>query len=452
MKFSSAGQSILEIIVAMTVLVASMSAVIIVVFGNQSMAVDAQNAQNALYQARQRMEESRAAAKENFSALQSGSSTTPGGFTQIVTVTPVDAYTKKIGVRVEWKTDQLRTQNVELSAIVTDWKTAFQNNQDGGSGLRGDWTNPQTLESEDLGAGEEAQDVEIASTAVYMASTASDKKKDDFFAIDVANPREPDITARLNTGPGLRALSLSGMYVYAANDDSAAQLQIFDVSNALAPVFVKSVAMRNNTSRGRSVFADGNFVYIGSDQSSGGEFQIFDVRDPRNPVWVWSGVVNADVNDVFVRNGRAYLATSRSDAELIVFDVSNPSSPSRIGSFNSSDGAGLSVFVAGSIAFLGTNTSLLTLDVATPSAISRMGIFAAGGAVNDVFLRDYLAFLATANSNKEFQAVNITDPANPTLHSSLNFSQVATGITYRDNVVYMSVRSNDALQIITSTP
>ncbi|GAH25486.1 unnamed protein product, partial [marine sediment metagenome] len=47
---------------------------------------------------------------------------------------------------------------------------------------------------------------------------------------------------------------------------------------------------------------------------------------------------------------------------------------------------------------------------------------------------------------------NISNPGNIELWSSFNFPQVATGIDYEDNVVYVSVRSNDALRIITSSP
>ena len=72
--------------------------------------------------------------------------------------------------------------------------------------------------------------------------------------------------------------------------------------------------------------------------------------------------------------------------------------------------------------------------------------------LNDLVVRDYLAFLATSDSNRAFQVWNITDPSNITFWSSLQFPQVATGIDYEDNLVYVSVRSNDALRIITSSP
>jgi len=84
--------------------------------------------------------------------------------------------------------------------------------------------------------------------------------------------------------------------------------------------------------------------------------------------------------------------------------------------------------------------------------ISITSSYDAGGTLNDLYIRDTLAFLGTANNNSEFQVILIEDPTSLTLHSEFNFPQIATGITYRDNVVYVSVRSNDALRIITSTP
>ena len=92
----------------------------------------------------------------------------------------------------------------------------------------------------------------------------------------------------------------------------------------------------------------------------------------------------------------------------------------------------------------------MIVNSANLGSLSVIGSYNTGGQVNDIYIRDYLAFLATSNSTAEFQAVNITSKATPILHSSYNFPQLGTGITYRNNVVYMSVRSNDALRIITS--
>jgi len=76
-----------------------------------------------------------------------------------------------------------------------------------------------------------------------------------------------------------------------------------------------------------------------------------------------------------------------------------------------------------------------------------------GGDVNDITcVGGDLAFLATSDANKEFMIVNLADPDNLVEHASLNYPALATGIDFADNKVFMAVRSNDALRIITSSP
>jgi len=89
-------------------------------------------------------------------------------------------------------------------------------------------------------------------------------------------------------------------------------------------------------------------------------------------------------------------------------------------------------------------------DISTSTAILDLGSKDIAANVNGVLTRDYLAFLATDDPNKELQIWEISNPANINLWASFNFPQVATDIDYEDNFVYVSVRSNDALRIITS--
>jgi hypothetical protein len=154
------------------------------------------------------------------------------------------------------------------------------------------------------------------------------------------------------------------------------------------------------------------------------------------------------------------LATSN-ETELEIFDVSTPSSVTLIGGFdapgNSEDGQGLDL--VGNKLYLGrtlgashTNHSEFHIvDVINPAAISNLGDKDLAADLNDLRIRESLAFLATSDS-KEFQVWNISDQANPVLWSSFNFPQIASGVDYEDNFVYVSARSNDALRILTSNP
>ena len=76
-----------------------------------------------------------------------------------------------------------------------------------------------------------------------------------------------------------------------------------------------------------------------------------------------------------------------------------------------------------------------------------------GGWINDITcVGGDLAFLATEDSNKEFLIVNLADPDNISEYAFLNFPANATGIDFAGNKVFLSVRSTDALLIITSGP
>jgi len=92
------------------------------------------------------------------------------------------------------------------------------------------------------------------------------------------------------------------------------------------------------------------------------------------------------------------------------------------------------------------------LDATDPLHVSIIGSLNVGGAINDIYVAGTLAFLATTDSNKTFQVINVSNPASPALYSYIKFQQLATGVDYQNNIIYISFRSNDGLKIITSSP
>jgi hypothetical protein len=142
---------------------------------------------------------------------------------------------------------------------------------------------------------------------------------------------------------------------------------------------------------------------------------------------------------------------------VIALDVTNPGNIQLLGSYDivSDNSDGQSVYTSGNNLYLGLTGSTKDFsiwDSSNPAALKLLGSANLDGAsVNGIVVRDNLAFLATSASNKEFQVWDISSSTNPTLWSSFNFPQVASGIDYENNLVYVSVRSNDALRIITTS-
>lgn len=452
-KFSAAGQSVLELVIALAIIVMSVSAGIAVFFGGQSLEVDTRLGNRAIYIARAILEEARNKAKTDFAGL-TGFTATEDGYTKSLLVENIDAHTKRVTAKVSWQTDPQRSQEAKLVSIFTDWREAAPPSDPadgGGGGIAGNWRNPVTLGSVDLGPGNSATDLDVINKIVYMTAEASAASKPDFFIIDASDGRNPFIISELNTGPSLSSIDVSGNYAYVANREADAELQIIDVSDRYNPRLITTYAVPDVSgySVGTAVFYSGGRVYLGLNKVVGAEFHIIDVSNPYHPVSLGSYEVGDDINDIYVKGSRAYLATDLNNAGLLVLDVSNPSAITSLGNKYSVDAH--AVYAENpAVLLLGPAQDFYTVNASNPAAITTLGTLGVGDEANDIVARDYLAFIASANSNRELQVVNISSSTRPTLWSYFNFPQVATGVDYEDNLVYVAVRSNDALRIITS--
>ncbi len=459
------GQSTLEILIALAIITISISAVIVVAFNNQSVSIDNQYNNQALYLAKENLEKSRAQSRQNFSAIVS-TSTGDGIYLKEIVVENLDTYQKKIISRVSWQHELLRPQKIELTTIITDWKnfpSPADPNDSGGSGISGDWHNPRTLGSIDLGPGNSATDLDVVNKIVYLSAEASAASKPDFFIIDVTNGQSPFIVSSLNTGAGLNAVDASGNYAYLANRDNNAQLQIVNISNLNNPVLAASFKLpgvSGSNAIGQSVFYKDSKVYIGTKKASGPEFHIIDVSNPNSPTALGSFEINGAVNMIDIKNNIAYIAFEGDNYELKILDVSNLANITELSKYNAPGDSedGKSLYVVNNKLYLGrtrggnheNHHEFHIIDIASSVSPQNLGSKDLAADLNDLRIRDNLAFLATGDTNKEFQVCDVSEPSNISFWSSFNFPQGATGIDYESNLVYVAVRSNDALRIITS--
>lgn len=390
LKFSDKrGQSAIELLVALGVLVFSISASLVVVFGNQSVSVDAQTNGEAILMAKKNLEGARATAKEKFSNLVSTSSVQSLYATNL-SVFDATECRKNVTSTITWNVTSLRNQRVELSASFTDIPGALAVGGDCATDPSGGgWTSPNTLMSRDLnykasyndnplvnsGAGTPATDVDVLNKIIYMTALSN---KDNFFILDGTNTINgitPPIIGSLNVGPGLNAVDVardnnSGeTYAYVVQNDNQKQLQVIDVStNPANPTVVASTTLPNITFTcspaskpclaGQSVFYYNGRVYVGTKyianlalpSTKNNEFHIFCVQpDPSfpicdtsgstNPIWMGSVNVNHNVNAIVVRGNYAYLATSNDSGEIMVYNVGDPTNIKLVGSFDANKSA-----------------------------------------------------------------------------------------------------------------
>lgn len=450
--YSTKAQATLEILISLFILTVSISAAIMVSFGNQSTAVDAELNNKALYLSRQTLEIARAIGQQNFNSLTSSSSTEDIYLKETI-VENIDAYTKKIISRLSWQVEKLRPQKIELTTLVTDKNLIIQSGGDAGGGSgspSGNWQNPRTLGSIDLGPGNSATDLDVKNKIVYLTSEASASAKPDFFIVDATNGQSPFIVSSFNVGAGLYGVDVAGNYAYVVGKDDNKEFIVIDVSNSSAPVEVASLNLSGNADA-LTVFYWNGYAYVGRANGAPQEFLIINVFNPLAPSLV-SGLsgVGGEINDIHVFNNRAYLGTEDSSKGMIAVNVASSTSPSVLGSINVNDHVYGIYSKSENQTLVGEKTKFYVVNASSTSNMTILGSALIGNKTRDIVSAGSLAFLATEDANKEFQIYDISNPASPLLWSFFNFPQRASGIDYEDNIVYVSVKSNDALRIITS--
>jgi len=111
--------------------------------------------------------------------------------------------------------------------------------------------------------------------------------------------------------------------------------QIFDISNAAAPVLVKHVPLGG--SEYNRTHLDGSILYIGRNNY----LHIYDVSDPLNPQPLCQRGLTGIVREIKVNDNRAYVGIGRVSSDysdtpaLFIFDVTDPANPVSIGKYES---------------------------------------------------------------------------------------------------------------------
>lgn len=455
-----AGFSTIEILLAMAISVLTLTAVVLVSFGSQSVAADSQTAAEAQHKAQDLIEQEQALARQDFNQVNNIPSTADGVYHKSVSVTPLDTLneTKQVTATVSWTGDHNRTETSVLSTIVSN-PSALTNDDTCSSVLNNDWANPTILNPShgiDINP-DNTTGIAVNNGIVYLTGTHPGNKPN-IFAVDVSDPTFPKLLGSLDTGNGLAAVAVSGHYAYAAALTTTGQLQVIDVSdptfNGSPTVVSRKVAGAGGL--GNSIYYYNGKVYLGlTANGSGPQLAIYDVSTPTNPVAMGTYTIGHDVNSIRVKGNYAYIASPSSE-NLTIIDV-NPSSPTymqRVGGYTApnapdSNGAGSnygeSLDVIGSTVYLGRSygtNEFYNLNAATPASVTVTQSKDIGGGngttVYGVIVRSSFAFMT---ASQQFQVWNLANLGS--IYGSLDLSGFngipAGGLGCEGNLFYVAV-------------
>jgi type II secretory pathway pseudopilin PulG len=475
------GVSIVEILIALAILTLTISAVIMVVFGNQSLAVDTQTNIEALTKAQSQLEGARALAAQDFYAVKDAPATQDDIYQKSLEVEDRAECLKQATSNITWQQGG-RDLSVSITTLFSDLSIALMLGGDCDPTPPAGWDAPKTHSVTDvIHNGSVATDVDVVRRLGQRIAAVTTKRagnQDTVWMIDVTDETGPVLLASgSQDDKDLLAVDVTQDYVFAASASTTAQLQIF---NTLDATFVASAALPDVDPSGSAPeaisiqYVDG-LVFIGTKETAGPEFHVFNVSVPTAPVSIGKLELNHNVHDIAVQNGYAYIASSANECELLVIDVRDPGAmtnpcptppiPAGNTVFNAAGNFdAVALDVAGTKVYLGrvraqASEDFIVLNTTDLTAITKYGgenlQINPSTEVVGVEAQWPLVFLATTdqtpnNGGGPLLIYNVQDPANPTSVPScaLQYSEKATGIDFLENIAFISNESNDALAIV----
>jgi len=485
------GGSTLELLIAFSILIVCVSAVILVVFSNQVVAVDSQTNVEAIYRAKHILESARAKSRQDFAAVISTTSTATSTipFTQTLEVADITKCKKLATSTVSWSVSPLRSLSITLTTFLTDIAGALALGGDCASApSTGNWDNPQIFASDTITPGKPTA-IDALERVVYLGAD----KAPFFYIADTksmvlgqSSGLFVTYTNGFNLGSTTNALDAVRFvtpatgavkrYVFVATDSKNEQLAVIDVTDMYNPVRVATRSLKNVSAAGSypqgyrvSYFKDR--LYVLTRETTGNEFHTFDVSDPTNPIELGNGIkMGITINDIAVTERILggiskriiFMATSQDSAEVKVYDATDMGV---IGALIEIVAArqnlpgiqnGLSIDLIGAKLYLGRQSSLgadlYVFDSFDPTlGMPQLGSADIGTSVVGLRVVGRYGFLATSKTNQEFQIWNIENLSSITLIKNYNFGNViAQGVDYEPDFIYATGLATPNLQILYS--
>lgn len=282
-------------------------------------------------------------------------------------------------------------------------------------------------------------------------------------AITANDPPQLVATMASTNYRNAQGIDVQGNYAYIVSDNTTQRFTIVDITNPASPVEVSSTNSSTNLFYPKHIRVKGKYAYIVNDintpSSSRPQFVIYDISNPNSPTLV--GSINDDTNfdrlqSMEIVGSYAYVA-SRDGDSFSVIDITNPTAPSRIAT-TASDSTNFDgpkfMTIQGKYAYVSLfdGDDLAVMDISDPDApvrISTVGSSALNGVNGSAIYGKYL-YMAAEN-NHSFTVVNIEDPSAPVIGTALVDATVLNLIQDIDifgRYAVVAASGNDRLAII----
>lgn len=468
------GQSVLELLIGMSIFVISLSASFQLFFGGQKISVDSANERLGTDYGEQAVTALHSIRARNFSELSNGShglvfqnnewmfsssseSDAQDQFTRTVVIGDGANENIKIATTtVTWAVSPVQTQTVTVVEQLTNWEE-FTNSSCKVESLTGDWANPRVIATgASLGSSNYATDVAIKWPYAYVSSISSTSGRADITVFDVSTPSAPSIVETLDVGSGgINAIHIQGNYLYASSPNDSQELVIINITDPLSISKIGSYNLTGSTNA-MGIIAVGGMVAVGRLQAASYEITFLNITNPAAPALISQVATGGDVYDFAVSNSRLYAVSKQSDEDVWIYNITDPLNPSYISYYDitgtTEDTAVFFHEHNGTTLLVGNSQSeIISIGATNTAAYYVRDRTSFSGWLRDITcVGGDLAFIASEDTSKEFITINLADPDNLSQYASLNLAAKATGVDFASNTVFMAIYSTTGFIAISS--
>ncbi len=189
-------------------------------------------------------------------------------------------------------------------------------------------------------------DLQVRNGIAYISGDSATASDPDLFVFDFNNRLQPSLLSSIDTGPGISAISLSQNRIYASTFSTTGQLQIIRLDNpnsaggptslVLETKYKLPLPLASTTPTiGSSIFFNKKIIYLGTNKWDGDELSIIDVNNPTSPLKLGGFETGSKIGKIMVQGTTVYLADA-DQYQLRTLNISNIYSPILNGTFSPS--------------------------------------------------------------------------------------------------------------------
>ncbi len=296
-----------------------------------------------------------------------------------------------------------------------------------------DPSNPTVVTSLDLPG--HAQDVSLSGNLAVVATGY-----DGIRTVDVTTPSTPFEVGSLDLAQYAHEVDVVGLYAYVANDSDG--LRIINIGDPAHPVEAGSF----DTSDALGVHVEGTLAYVAD---SWWGLKVVDVSDPTSPVLVGEADIYGMLEQVVTEGGFAYISANRGDLQIV--DISTPGTPTATGAVIFPDEA-YDADLIGDFVYLslGYEGDILVLDVSDPTSPSEATYFSTNGAAEALQPVGSYAYVAAGDSG--LRVLDVSDPALPADIGGVDTPGWGADVAVFGNHAYLADASGGLRVMDVSTP